>query len=62
MDNYNTLKKNSNTTVTIESLIENNYIKVILVIMNKNGKGASGLVAIINHVNDMEKFIKMSEN
>ena len=43
-------------------LAENKYVKELLGILNDNGKDASGLTALINHVGEMESFVKLAEN
>ena len=43
-------------------LAENKYVKELLGILNDNDKDASGLTALINHVGEMESFVKLAES
>jgi len=43
-------------------LAENEHVKELLGILRDNGKDPSGLAALINHVGEMESFVKLAEN
>ena len=53
---------NTNGSGDKNNLMENEHVKELLGIMKENGKDASGLAALINHVCDMEDFVKNAEN
>jgi len=44
------------------SLMENEHVKELLAILRDNNKDASGLTALINHVGEMENFVKLAES
>lgn len=44
------------------NLAENEHVKELLNILKDNGKDATGLSALLNHVNEMENFVKQAEN
>jgi len=60
---------NENTTTSAEGgvniavpLVENEHVKELLGILKDNGKNAAGLNALINHVSEMENFVKLAES
>ena len=44
------------------SLMDNKHVQGLFQILQENGKDASGLTALINHVSGMEDFVKQAEN
>jgi hypothetical protein len=44
------------------NLAENEHVKELLAILKNNGRDATGLTALINHVGEMENFVKLAEN
>ena len=62
----NSIMNISNTTAShvgasANALSENEHVKELLSILNDNGKDASGLTALLDHVKGMEDFVKMAE-
>jgi hypothetical protein len=58
---------NENTTTSgggtlAVSLMENEHVKELLGILKDNSRDASGLTALINHVGEMENFVKLAES
>jgi hypothetical protein len=52
-----------NPSVTdAQRLTENGHVKELLAILGDNGKDTSGLTALLGHINDMESYIKRTEN
>ena len=49
------------TTMYGASLMENKHVKELFSILHENGKDASGLIALIKHIGEMEGFIKQAE-
>ena len=43
-------------------LTENEHVKELLSVLRDNGKDSSGLTALINHVGEMENFVKLAEH
>ena len=50
---------NENTATA--PLMENEYVKELFKILGDNGRDATGLAALINHVNSLEDFVKQAE-
>ena len=58
----NTTVTGGGVSVTDIPLSENEHVKELLGILKDNGKDASGLNALLGHVNEMENFVKLAEN
>lgn len=50
------------TNNTSHQLLDNQYVKELLAVLDSNGKDSSGLTALMHHVNEMEAFVKHAEN
>ena len=50
------------TTGAAVSLMENQHVKELLGILKDNNRDTAGLTALINHVGEMENFVKMAES
>ena len=55
------MNENINTTGN-GSLINNEHVKELFGILNENKKDTTGLAALINHIKDMEDFVKNAEH
>ena len=56
------MNENGTTADTKGSLMENEHVKELFGILQENGKDASGLSALINHVVGMEDFVVQAEH
>jgi uncharacterized coiled-coil protein SlyX len=56
------MNENRVTAGTGGSLMENEHVKELFGILHENGKDATGLAALINHVTDMEDFVVQAES
>lgn len=56
------MNENGTTTGNGGNLMENEHVKELFGILKDNGKDTSGLSTLINHVKDMEDFVKNAEN
>ena len=53
---------NSSVGTADAPLTENEHVQELLGILHENGKDATGLTALINHVGEMENFVKLAES
>jgi len=53
---------NSGVGTTEAPLVENEHVQELLGILHENGKDATGLTALLNHVGEMENFVKLAES
>jgi len=53
---------NSSVGTADAPLAENEHVQELLGILHENGKDATGLTALINHVGEMENFVKLAES
>jgi len=57
-----TTTSNDSVGAASAPLAENEYVKELLGILKDNGRDSSGLTALINHVGEMENFVKLAES
>jgi hypothetical protein len=57
-----TVITNNDVGTTDTPLAENEHVKELLGILRENGKDDTGLTALINHVGEMENFVKLAES
>ena len=53
---------NETTSVSHDTIMENEYVKELFAIMSENGKDTSGLSTLLGHVSEMENFVKRAED
>ena len=58
---YTTTAASDNKAVFTQ-LARNEHVKELFSILKDNGKDSAGLVALINHVGEMENFVRLAEN
>jgi len=56
------MNENGTTAAVSGSLMENEHVKELFSILQENGKDATGLTALINHVAIMDDFVVQAEN